>query len=157
MHKIILLFFLTTGCYQWCNAQEVEHNFLVGPQLTSCDSMSLENLSIPESINNIRGAKFRFDQNFRLTRTQGLQAGEYFSCDNKVGYMIIKYDGIEYLYETVDKKLWHELISSSDPEGFYIDNRNLLQERIEWVNNIEIITWIIILEYFKYWAYHKYF
>jgi hypothetical protein len=88
-------------------------------------------LYLKESIKKIRNVKFRFDQNFRLTRTHGLQAGEYFSCDNKVGYMIIKHDGNEHLYESIDKEIWRELISSSDPEGFYLENRNLMQERIE--------------------------
>ena len=114
-----------------CSAQEVEHNYLVGPQSTSCDSLSLDNLSIDEGIQRIRGVTFRFDQRFQLTRKQGLQSGEYFSCDNKVGYMVINYDGIEHLYESVDKELWRELISSSDPEGFYLNNKKLLIERID--------------------------
>ncbi len=101
-------------------AQEIEHNYLVGPQVTDCDSLTIHGLSMPESISKIRTAKFRFDQSFRLTRKQGLQLGEYYSCDGKDGFLIIKYDGIESLYVTVSMDIWKGLISSSDPEYYFL-------------------------------------
>ena len=101
-------------------AQEVEHNYTVGPQITNCDSLDVVGFSISESIAMIRNSTYRFDQSFRLTRKQGLQLGEYYSCDNKEGLLIIKYDGKESLYYKVDKHIWDELISSSDPEGYYL-------------------------------------
>lgn len=102
-------------------AQEAEHNYLVGPQVTNCDSLDINGLSLTKSISLIRASIYRFDQSFRLTRKKGLQLGEYYSCDNKEGYLIIKYDGEEKLYHSVDKILWNELISSSDPERYYLN------------------------------------
>ena len=109
-------------------AQEVEHNYPVGPQATNCDSLDIVGLSQTESISSIRASKYRFDQSFRLTRKQGFQLGEYYSCDNKEGFLIIKYDGKESLYHNVDKLIWNELISSSDPEGYYLKIRQQLQK-----------------------------
>jgi len=109
-------------------AQEIEHNYLVGPQVTDCDSLSLHGLSMPESIAQIRTAKFRFDQSFRLTRKKGLQLGEYYSCNGKDGFLIIKYDGNESLYVTVAMDIWQGLISSSDPEGHFLNIKQQFQK-----------------------------
>jgi len=108
-------------------AQEVEHNYLVRPQSTSCDSLKLHDLSMEQCIELIRVSTFRFDQTFKLTRKQGLQKGEFYSCDTKVGYLIISFDGEEKLYKSIKKRFWSELISSSDPEGFYIKEISHLQ------------------------------
>lgn len=107
-------------------AQEIEHNFPVGPQTTNCDSLDVNGLSLPESITLIRASKYRFDQSFRLTRKQGLQLCEFYSCDNKQGFLIINYDGIKFLYQKVDKLIWNELFSSSDPERYYLNIRQQL-------------------------------
>ncbi len=109
-------------------AQEIEHNYLVDPQVTDCDSLTIHGLSMPESISKIRTAKFRFDQSFRLTRKQGLQLGEYYSCNGKDGFLIIKYDGIESLYVTVSMDIWKVLISSSDPEYYFLEIKPQFQK-----------------------------
>lgn len=101
-------------------AQEVEHNYLVGPQFTNCDSLEVNELSPEKKIDAIRTSKFRFDQSFNLTRRQGLQGGEYYSCDNQVGFLVITYNGEEFLYEGVEKATWNNLISSSDPESEFL-------------------------------------
>ena len=117
-----LVWYIIFSSWIYCGskAQEVEHNYLVGPQSTNCDSLDLIEISLSESIALIRASTYRFDQSFRLTRKQGLQLGEYYSCDNKEGFLIIKYDGKESLYYKVDKHIWDELISSLDPEGYYL-------------------------------------
>ena len=117
-----LVWYIIFSSWIYCGskAQEVEHNYLVGPQSTNCDSLDIIGFSLSESIALIRASTYRFDQSFRLTRKQGLQLGEYYSCDNKEGFLIIKYDGKESLYYKVDKHIWDELISSSDPEGYYL-------------------------------------
>ncbi len=108
--------------------QEVEHNYIVGPQNTNCDSLNLSDISRSESIELIRGSKFRFNQSFRLRRKYGLQLGAYYSCDTKYGFLIIKYDGGEFLFHNVDKHIWEEFISSSDPEGYYLKIKSELQD-----------------------------
>ncbi len=122
---LILMFSGITSVFT--QAQEVEHNYLVGPQLTNCDSLEIDDFSLGKAIEKIRGAKYRFDQKFRLTRKSGLQKGEFYSCDNQRGYLIITMDNEEFLFVSVDKSFWNELISSSDPEGFYLNSKSTLQ------------------------------
>lgn len=116
-YSILLISLVNCYC---ATAQEVEHNYDVGPQSANCDSLDIVGQSLPESIELIRVTKFRFNQSFRLSRKQGLQLGAYYSCDNEGGFLIIKYDGKELLYHHVNKQLWEEFISSSDPEGYYL-------------------------------------
>ena len=128
MDKVILILFFLLSTSIRCFSQEVKHNYLVGPQSTTCDSISINQLESDELMQLIKSTTFRFDQKFKLTRKQGLQSGEYYSCDNAIGYLIVKYNGREHLYESVEKTLWKQFITSSDPEGFYLKNKIEFQE-----------------------------
>ena len=108
-------------------AQEVEHNYLVAPQSVDCDSLKMEDLPSSQAKKLIRASIFRFDQSFRLTRKSGLQLAEFYSCDNESGYLIIKFDDQEKLYRDVQKDNWDKFITSSDPEGFYLEIRGRLK------------------------------
>jgi len=119
----ILFFYMVSPVF----GQEVEHNYQVGPQATNCDSLDLELLNEIEAIKQIRSSKFRFQQSFKLTRRQGFKGGEYYSCDNDLGYLVLKYDDSEKLYVEVKKEFWEILITSSDPEGYYLNNKNKLE------------------------------
>ena len=108
--------------------QEVEHNYLVGPQFTDCDSLKMDGLTAEQAIEKIRKTKYRFDQKFRLTRKQGLQKGEFYSCDNQTGYLVITFDGQELLYFHVNKDFWNNLITSTDPEGYILKTKDSLRK-----------------------------
>jgi hypothetical protein len=107
--------------------QEVEHNYQVGPQITTCDSLDIDHLTEMEAIKQIRSLKFRFQQSFKLTRRQGFKGGEYYSCDNNLGYLVLNLNESEKLYIEVKKEFWEILIKSSDPEGYYLKNKNTLK------------------------------
>ncbi len=124
--KISILSIISFYFYFSVIAQEVKHNYHVGPQFTDCDSLDFTGLSSEASISLIRTSNFRFDQSFKLTNKQGLQSGEFFSCDNNEGFLLITIDGKEILYTRVVKKIWNDFISSPNPEEYYLNNRHLL-------------------------------
>jgi hypothetical protein len=45
-----------------------------------------------------------------------------------MGFLIITYNGKETLYLSVEKSTWNEIISASDPEGYYIQIKPQLKE-----------------------------
>jgi len=98
---------------------QVEHNYKVDPQSTNCDSLNLATLPIIEAISIIEQSTFRFQQQFKISRTYGVMDARYFSCDGKFGYLIIKVDKEDYIYIDVPKPKWTSLISSADINGFY--------------------------------------
>ena len=102
-----------------CAKAQVEHNYLVGPQNTDCDSLDLSKANEAEAMDLIRKTKFRFDQHFDIRRNTGLQAGHFFSCDNKTGYLIIKSDGQNHLFVQVPMEIWEMMTSGGDPEGIF--------------------------------------
>ena len=110
-----------------CDAQDVEHNYKVGPQSTSCDSLILEALNPERAIEKIRDAKFRFQQSFKLTRRQGFKEGEFYSCDGEIGFLIIKYNESEFLYVEVKNEIWDKLKTSQDPEGYFLEIKDDLR------------------------------
>ncbi len=121
----VLVCWLSINC---CYAQEVEHNYRVGPQTTTCDSLKLDGENLGVFIGKIRQTSFRFQQSFKLMRRQGLQKAEYFSCDNAHGFLVVSMDGTETLYSNVAKDQWQQLISSSDPEGYFLEIKNDLKQ-----------------------------
>jgi hypothetical protein len=106
------------------HAQDVEHNYLVGPQFTDCDSLKFDGLTTEKVIEHIRTAEFRYQQNFKLTRRMGFKGAEYFSCDLTTGLLIIHQDGEKLLFSSVSKADWEILSSSSDPEGYYLQKKD---------------------------------
>ena len=106
------------------SAQEVEHNYSVGPNEVTCDSIEVDFERPENAIKTIRATKFRFQQSFRLTRRQGFKGGEFYACDGITGYLIIRIDNEEMLYDNINKTVWEELTSSSDPEGYYLKKRS---------------------------------
>jgi len=102
--------------------QEVEHNYLVGPQKTSCDSLNLRGMDKKEQISTIRNTTFRLSQDIALNRKTGFQGAWYFACDNESGYMVVKIDNKESLYTDISKSTWQAFIRSGDFESFLRDN-----------------------------------
>lgn len=105
------------------HGQEIEHNYKVGPQNVSCDSLSLPSGDLLEAIQLVREAKYRYVRSFKMTRKQGLQGGEFLACDGTLGFLIVRFDNQEVLYTNIDKSVWESFTSSADPEGFYVERR----------------------------------
>jgi hypothetical protein len=116
-------FWLLTGCLmQQALAQEVEHNYPVGPQNTNCDSLKLAELPFQEVISTLENTSFRFDQGFRISRISGVRAAHYYSCNGIVGYLILTIGQEKKVFIDVPKSLWNEFITTSDLDGFYEKN-----------------------------------
>jgi len=98
---------------------QVEHNYKVDPQSTNCDSLKVNSYTIDEAITIIERTTFRYQQQFRISRTYGVMSARFFSCDGKSGYLIIKVDKRDYIYIDVPEPKWTSLISSTDINGFY--------------------------------------
>ena len=100
-------------------AQEVEHNYPVGPSKTGCDSLLLDGFSFEEALENIESTTFRFHQKFRNSRLSGVQAGQFYSCDGKSGFLLLTVDKRKIIHLDVPKTIWDNLIQSTDPDLLY--------------------------------------
>jgi hypothetical protein len=100
-------------------AQEVEHNYAVGPQNTDCDSLQMTGLPLDEIISTIQNTSFRFDQGFKITRVSGIREGHFYSCNGENGYLVLTIGKEKKVFREVPKSTWNEFINSSDLDGFY--------------------------------------
>jgi hypothetical protein len=99
---------------------QVEHNYLIGPQSTDCDSLYVLSSPIDEAIENIERSTFRFQQQFKISRTYGVMNARYYSCDGEKGFLIINVDRKDFVYMDVPKSIWDNLITSPDINTFYV-------------------------------------
>ncbi len=125
--KIVLTIILLQFVFQ-SQAQKIEHDYKVGPQNVTCDSLIISSEEMSVAIALVREATYRFKQQFRLTRKNGLQGGEFLSCNGISGFVIVRFDNAEVLYLDVEKSIWESFRASSDPEGFYIFNKVLWEK-----------------------------
>jgi hypothetical protein len=133
MKKRICTLFLAVFvafCFKTANGQ-VEHNYLVGPQSTDCDSLDISLLSLEDAISTIEKGKFRFQQQFKISRIYGVMNARYYSCDGEFGYLIMMIDKKDYIYISVPKHVWDKLIASSNINGFYASEIKQNYEVIE--------------------------
>ena len=98
---------------------QVEHNYSIVSGYTNCDSLDLKDIEKKEVLKLLEQASFRFRQEFKLTRQEGLKGAAYYSCDGERGYLAVFYHDHSYLFKNVTKEIWVGFSKSSDPEGFF--------------------------------------
>lgn len=94
-------------------------NMPVDPKNTNCQHLPEVFADGTAAIARVKAAKFNYHQNFKTTRRSGLMQASYASCDFKIGYLMVTYDGNEMIYPNVPMALWKEFQSTSDIDGFY--------------------------------------
>jgi hypothetical protein len=124
MASTILKMALLTGTYIIIGLNnsvyaQVEHNYKVGPQSANCDTLDITSFPLEEAISAIELTTFRYQQQFKISRTYGVMNARFYSCDGNSGYLIIKIDKKDIIYVEVPEKIWKGLISSADINGFY--------------------------------------
>ena len=97
---------------------QVEHNFIVGPNNTTCDSLKTE--KVPDLIGLVRSTKFRIVEELKVSRYKVPRHVWFYSCDGNTGYLIVREtEASEVLFEGVGKEDWNTLLNSKDPITYY--------------------------------------
>lgn len=117
LRTALLVLGMTMG-YGVAFSQQVPHNYEMGPQVTDCDSLKLEDMSQEIQIKVIEDAKFRLVKNFKLNRKQGFQGAWFYSCNGREGYLVARVDGRKKLYGRLTLEAWETFVSSGDFEHY---------------------------------------
>ena len=120
---IVALFIFRSGFTQ-------ERNFEVSSP-SSCDNLPSYFENADAALSQIETVKFNTTESFRINRKRGLTSGQFYSCDNKTGFLVLEIDGQKVIYRSVEKTLWNELTSTNDPEGFIYQRIKLRYTMIE--------------------------
>ncbi|MFC2123430.1 hypothetical protein ACFLU5_01360 [Bacteroidota bacterium] len=114
---MIILSVISNNCY----GQDVEHNYLVGPQYTTCDSLPDNFYNEEEAIYLVENATYRSTEQFKINRNHGVRGGWYFSCNNETGFLIILIEEHKHLFQFVPKATWDQLTQTTDFELFIVN------------------------------------
>ncbi|MBR9999199.1 MAG: hypothetical protein KFF73_09520 [Cyclobacteriaceae bacterium] len=99
----------------------MEHNYPVGPAKTNCDSLQIKGLGFDETLSRIENTTFRFHQKFKNSRLNGVQAGQFYSCDGGKGFLLLTVDKKKTIFREVPKSVWDSLVITTDPDQFYME------------------------------------
>jgi hypothetical protein len=87
----------------------------------ACDTMPLNFNSYENAISFIKRAVFKREDKINILDEKGsrLQSANYYSCDESVGYVIVKTDKGEYLYSGVPDSIWENFKNTDSYTSFY--------------------------------------
>jgi len=94
-----------------------EKNFEMKSSL-SCEELNPSFESLTEALDQITQSEYRFTESFTIRRKKGLKAGDYYSCDNKTGYIVLQINERQIIYFEVPKSEWKGLTQSNDPDNY---------------------------------------
>lgn len=96
-----------------------QHNFKMGPQTTTCNSLDGKAVSIEQ----IEEATFRLVEQLKISRYHTPAAATYYSCDGLTGYLVVlNAKGIKTVYHEVPTAIWKRFNTHVDPVGYYRDS-----------------------------------
>ena len=107
-------------CYSRGYSQDTI-NFKMDPEKVDCHNIpeSFKNLKEGEEI--LSNAIFRRSLRFHTTKQTGVMAGQYYSCDNKSGFLVLLFNKKKLIYGEFTSKAWDGLVNTNDPDGYYIN------------------------------------
>ena len=100
---------------------QVEHNYVVGPGKTTCDSLVILDNDFEGDLERITNTTWRYTQSMHLNRPYGFRSADFYSCDIKTGFLVLLIDKTKYIYQKVPVSLWEEFTKTNDPDTFIKD------------------------------------
>ncbi len=119
MRLAVLVFFLL-NCVE-AFSQDY-HNKKVDPEKVDCHVLPDTFATMKDAVQALEGSTFRFTQQFKTGKPEGVMAAKFYSCDNETGYLALKVDGKYVIYLHVPRKRWVELTQSDNLDEYYQKN-----------------------------------
>lgn len=116
----ILLLFLTSTPF--VGKGQDPQNMKVENQKLDCNLMKTSFSSMEQMHTTLDSTVFAFKQEVKTTKREGVKKLNYYSCDNEVGFLLIRIGDKEFLYKNYPRYQWKLLIESNDMDEFYNEN-----------------------------------
>ena len=88
-----------------------------------CTKLPEEFSSYQNAIKEIKSTSFEIEESIQTSKSSWIRNAAYYSCDEKVGFMLLKTDSKEYLYQNVPLKTWVGFKNASSFGTYY--NKNI--------------------------------
>ena len=93
--------------------------FLFHLELIDCNILPNSFSSYNHALIEIRKSNFKVHEIIDTSKSSWVQGLEYFSCDSKIGFLILKTKDQEYIHQGVPIDLWQKLKNANSFGGFY--------------------------------------
>ncbi len=120
MRSIFYLLIILILLYAQQAVGQVRHNYPVGSSRINCDTLHVIDLGKEEALKMLEQTTFRYKQEFKMTRKQGLQGGAYYLCGSNNSFLVVVIDDKKSIFRNVPLEIWKEFSESSDPENYYL-------------------------------------
>ena len=70
----------------------------------------------------VKSSVFRLHENVDTSNSSWIRAANYYSCDSKTGFLIIKADQTEYIHQNVPINVWYAFKNASSFGSYYSSN-----------------------------------
>lgn len=107
----------------------IQYLFVIGVLLTliSCNTISCNELpttfnNYEQALSEIKTTDFPFEDSVDTSRSSFIKSASFYSCDSKVGYLIIGIRNTEYIYQNVPISVWEEFKEAESFGRFYNEN-----------------------------------
>lgn len=78
--------------------------------------------SYEQASNLVKSSVFKLHENVNTSKSSWIRAVNYYSCDSKKGFLIIKTDQGEYIHQNLPIEVWREFKNASSFGSYYSDN-----------------------------------
>lgn len=93
----------------------------------SCNNSSCNELPTPfnnyeQALSEIKSTEFSVEDSVDTSRSSFIESASFYSCDSKVGYLIIGIRNTEYIYQNVPISVWEDFKEADSFGRFYNEN-----------------------------------
>lgn len=85
----------------------------------SCNDLPTQFNSYQQANKDIKSANFKIEENINTSRSTFVEGASYYSCDGKIGYLLINIRNTEYIHQNVPITLWKNFKQADSFGKFY--------------------------------------
>ncbi|QXP69372.1 KTSC domain-containing protein [Polaribacter sp. R2A056_3_33] len=108
MNKLLLITFLL---------------FMLSCKGQDCETLPLTYTSYSEAVKKISSATFNFTDSVNTSSSSWIRNANFYSCNGRHGYLILKTAKKNYIFKNVPKQVWYNFKEASSFGEFY--NKNI--------------------------------
>ena len=90
-----------------------------GHSQTNCNNLPSYFSSYTDAVYRVKNAQFSYTDNVNTSRSSFVTSANYYSCDGKIGYLIIGLKYREYIHKDVPFSVWIAFKQASSFGQFY--------------------------------------
>ena len=96
--------------------------FLIACEKDDCNKLQTNFSSYDEALDKIKGTKFNLMEKVNTSTSSWVRGASFYSCDEKLGYFIIKTDKGNYIYKNLPLSVWNGFKNASSFGSYYDSN-----------------------------------